>query len=90
VTTLRIDVLTDGRHADVEYTKNWELDALRRDLTINSMFLGLYASVITAIFSFVQVIDRGFVIPCSSFTPLILHYSIMFYSLHTALVQLAV
>jgi tRNA nucleotidyltransferase (CCA-adding enzyme) len=40
VTTLRIDVVTDGRHAEVEFTKNWELDAARRDLTINSMFLG--------------------------------------------------
>ena len=40
VTTLRIDVVTDGRHAEVEFTKDWELDSLRRDLTINSMFLG--------------------------------------------------
>ncbi|XP_021936228.1 CCA tRNA nucleotidyltransferase 1, mitochondrial isoform X2 [Zootermopsis nevadensis] len=41
VTTLRIDVVTDGRHADVEFTTDWKLDASRRDLTINSMFLGL-------------------------------------------------
>nr|XP_002738398.1 PREDICTED: CCA tRNA nucleotidyltransferase 1, mitochondrial-like [Saccoglossus kowalevskii] len=41
VTTLRIDKVTDGRHAEVEFTKDWELDAERRDLTINSMFLGL-------------------------------------------------
>ncbi|XP_063231187.1 CCA tRNA nucleotidyltransferase 1, mitochondrial isoform X2 [Bacillus rossius redtenbacheri] len=41
VTTLRIDVCTDGRHADVEFTTDWKLDANRRDLTINSMFLGL-------------------------------------------------
>jgi tRNA nucleotidyltransferase (CCA-adding enzyme) len=40
VTTLRIDVVTDGRHAEVEFTKNWELDAARRDLTVNSMFMG--------------------------------------------------
>lgn len=40
VTTLRIDVVTDGRHAEVQYTKDWLLDANRRDLTINSMFLG--------------------------------------------------
>ncbi|CAG7834162.1 unnamed protein product [Allacma fusca] len=39
VTTLRIDVTTDGRHAEVQFTKNWELDAGRRDLTVNSMFL---------------------------------------------------
>ncbi|XP_059925480.1 CCA tRNA nucleotidyltransferase 1, mitochondrial [Gadus macrocephalus] len=41
VTTLRVDVQTDGRHAEVEFTKDWEKDAERRDLTINSMFLGL-------------------------------------------------
>lgn len=40
VTTLRIDVVTDGRHAEVEFTTDWKLDANRRDLTINSMFLG--------------------------------------------------
>lgn len=40
ITTLRIDVVTDGRRAKVEYTKDWELDANRRDLTVNSMFLG--------------------------------------------------
>ncbi|GAB0089575.1 CCA tRNA nucleotidyltransferase 1, mitochondrial [Sergentomyia squamirostris] len=41
VTTLRIDVATDGRHAEVEFTKDWQLDANRRDLTINSMFMSL-------------------------------------------------
>lgn len=40
ITTLRIDKVTDGRHAEVEFTKDWKLDAERRDLTINSMFLG--------------------------------------------------
>ena len=45
ITTLRIDVVTDGRHAEVEFTKNWELDAGRRDLTINSMFLGTFSQV---------------------------------------------
>nr|XP_046240699.1 CCA tRNA nucleotidyltransferase 1, mitochondrial [Scatophagus argus] len=41
VTTLRVDVQTDGRHAEVEFTTDWRKDAERRDLTINSMFLGL-------------------------------------------------
>lgn len=45
VTTLRIDVVTDGRHADVEFTKDWKLDAGRRDLTVNSMFLGMDGTV---------------------------------------------
>ena len=40
MTTLRIDVTTDGRHAEVQFTTNWQLDAARRDLTVNSMFLG--------------------------------------------------
>ena len=44
-TTLRIDLVTDGRHAEVSFTKNWELDAGRRDLTINAMFLGLDGTV---------------------------------------------
>ncbi|EPQ17453.1 CCA tRNA nucleotidyltransferase 1, mitochondrial [Myotis brandtii] len=40
ITTLRIDVVTDGRHAEVEFTTDWQQDAERRDLTVNSMFLG--------------------------------------------------
>ena len=45
VTTLRIDKVTDGRHAEVEFTTDWKLDAERRDLTINSIFLGLDGTV---------------------------------------------
>ena len=29
VTTLRIDKVTDGRRAEVEFTKDWEVDANR-------------------------------------------------------------
>lgn len=39
ITTLRIDVETDGRHAEVEYTEDWLLDAQRRDFTMNAMFM---------------------------------------------------
>jgi len=38
ITTLRKDVLTDGRHANVEFTLNWEEDASRRDFTINAIY----------------------------------------------------
>ena len=41
MTTLRIDRITDGRHAVVDFTKDWRLDAQRRDLTINAMSLSL-------------------------------------------------
>ena len=38
ITSLRKDVLTDGRHAKVEFSKNWYEDASRRDFTINSIY----------------------------------------------------
>ncbi len=39
VTTLRNDVSTDGRHAVVSYTDNWQQDASRRDFTFNALYL---------------------------------------------------
>ncbi|MCH7711793.1 MAG: CCA tRNA nucleotidyltransferase [Proteobacteria bacterium] len=39
ITTLRLDVETDGRHAKVAFTNDWARDAARRDFTINAMFL---------------------------------------------------
>jgi poly(A) polymerase len=38
ITTLRCDVETFGRHARVEFTNDWTMDAARRDFTINAMF----------------------------------------------------
>ena len=38
VTTLRLDVETDGRRAVVKFTDDWQADALRRDFTINAMY----------------------------------------------------
>lgn len=37
ITTLRVDVETDGRHAHVAFTDDWVADAARRDLTINAL-----------------------------------------------------
>jgi len=37
VTSLRRDVLSDGRHAVVALTDDWAVDASRRDFTINAM-----------------------------------------------------
>ncbi|HYZ34111.1 MAG TPA: CCA tRNA nucleotidyltransferase [Crenalkalicoccus sp.] len=39
VTSLRRDVVTDGRHAEVAWTTDWREDAARRDFTINAMSL---------------------------------------------------
>jgi poly(A) polymerase len=37
ITTLRRDVATDGRHATIAFTDDFEADAARRDFTINAM-----------------------------------------------------
>jgi poly(A) polymerase len=37
ITTLRVDVKTFGRQAEVAFTDDWEKDAGRRDFTINAM-----------------------------------------------------
>ena len=39
ITTLRKDIETDGRHAEVEYTDDWQQDSGRRDFTINSIYM---------------------------------------------------
>ena len=38
ITSLRKDISTDGRHANVEFSNNWFEDASRRDFTINSIY----------------------------------------------------
>jgi poly(A) polymerase len=38
ITTLRQDVATDGRHAEVAFSGDWEEDAARRDFTINALY----------------------------------------------------
>ena len=38
VTTLRRDVATDGRHAKVVFSNDWQEDASRRDFTMNALY----------------------------------------------------
>ena len=45
ITTLRKDVSTDGRHADVEFISDWEIDAKRRDFTINAIYSNLRGKI---------------------------------------------
>jgi len=40
VTTLRRDVKTDGRRAEVKFGNDWNEDARRRDFTINALYAG--------------------------------------------------
>jgi len=46
LTTLRKDVQTDGRHAQVEYINDWQLDSERRDFTINAIYLDINGKII--------------------------------------------
>jgi poly(A) polymerase len=46
VTTLREDVVTDGRHAIVKFGTNWERDASRRDFTMNALYAGMRGELV--------------------------------------------
>ena len=39
ITTLRKDISTDGRHASVLFTDDWEDDSKRRDFTFNAIYM---------------------------------------------------
>jgi len=45
LTTLRKDIQTDGRHAEVEYIDDWKIDSERRDFTINSIYLDINGKI---------------------------------------------
>lgn len=45
ITTLRSDIRTYGRHAEVDFTRDWKLDAERRDFTFNALYMDLDGNV---------------------------------------------
>ena len=45
ITSLRKDLKTDGRHADVAFTNDWKEDASRRDFSINSIYSDLQGNL---------------------------------------------
>ena len=45
ITSLRKDILTDGRHAKVKFSNDWLQDASRRDFTINSIYADIYGNL---------------------------------------------
>ena len=45
LTTLRKDIKTDGRHAEIEYTDDWHEDSKRRDFTINAIYLDINGKI---------------------------------------------
>lgn len=59
VTTLRRDVETNGRHADVAYTSDWREDAARRDFTINAMNARLPEGAVSDYFGGLADLEAG-------------------------------
>ena len=45
ITSLRTETDCDGRYATVSYTRDWELDLSRRDLTINAMLMSFEGEI---------------------------------------------
>ena len=45
ITTLRKDISTDGRHAEVEFSNDWYEDASRRDFTFNAIYADLHGNL---------------------------------------------
>lgn len=45
ITTTRKDIKTDGRHAVVEFTRDFKIDAKRRDFTFNAIYLDFNGNV---------------------------------------------
>jgi poly(A) polymerase len=59
VTTLRRDVATDGRHATVAFTDDWQEDAARRDFTMNALYADMTSGHITDYFDGVADLQAG-------------------------------
>ncbi len=60
ITSLREDLETDGRHAQVKFSKNWKKDALRRDFTINAIYSDIDGNLFDP-FSGKDDLDKGII-----------------------------
>jgi poly(A) polymerase len=58
VTTLRQDVETFGRHASVKFTRDWAMDASRRDFTINALYASADGTVHDPLGGYPDVLAR--------------------------------
>ena len=58
VTTFRSDIETDGRYATVKFTSDIELDAMRRDFTINSIYMKISGEIVDPLNSMEDLLAR--------------------------------
>lgn len=59
IATMREDRECDGRHTNVTYTKNIRTDALRRDFTINALYMDIDDNIIDPLNQGLQDINDG-------------------------------
>jgi poly(A) polymerase len=59
VTTLRHDIATDGRHAEVAFTDDWQADAARRDFTINALYADMIGGTVHDYFGGIADLPAG-------------------------------
>lgn len=58
VTTLRADVETDGRHAAVAFGRDWQVDADRRDFTINALYVEADGTIVDLVGGLADIESR--------------------------------
>ena len=58
VTTLRQDVATDGRRADVAFTTDWTADAQRRDFTMNALYVDRHGNILDPIGGYTDIVQH--------------------------------
>ncbi|MFK5978355.1 MAG: CCA tRNA nucleotidyltransferase [Rhizobiaceae bacterium] len=58
VTTLREDIETNGRQAVVEFGRDWKLDAMRRDMTMNALYCDIDGKVYDPLGGYEDLIAR--------------------------------
>ncbi len=60
ITSLREDIETDGRHAQVKYSNDWKKDASRRDFTMNAIYSDIDGNLFDP-FNGKDDLEKGFV-----------------------------
>lgn len=59
ITTLRCDIITNGRHAEIAFTNDWHEDAKRRDFTCNSLYCDMHGQVFEPIAGAIDDCQNG-------------------------------
>jgi poly(A) polymerase len=59
ITTLREDIVTDGRHAIVRFGTDWHADAMRRDFTINALYCDLAGRIYDPLNAYADLMARN-------------------------------